>query len=77
MLRKLKSQAREHLSSRKPHLMKVLGSIDDFYMEIKWDFISWVPFLSRILPSDVCKIYKHGTGMLLIEFKTGFEHFFF
>uniref|UniRef100_A0A914YFE4 Ankyrin repeat domain-containing protein 13C n=1 Tax=Panagrolaimus superbus TaxID=310955 RepID=A0A914YFE4_9BILA len=63
MLRKLKSQAREHLSSRKPHLMKVLGSIDDFYMEIKWDFHSWVPLLTRILPSDVCKIYKHGTAL--------------
>jgi len=63
LLKKMKSQAREHLASRKPHLMEVLGSLDDFYMEINWDFHSWVPLLSRVLPSDVCKIYKHGTAL--------------
>uniref|UniRef100_A0A7E4VRU1 ANK_REP_REGION domain-containing protein n=1 Tax=Panagrellus redivivus TaxID=6233 RepID=A0A7E4VRU1_PANRE len=63
LLKKLKYQAREHLTTRKPHLMKVLGQLDDFYMEIKWDFQSWVPLLSRVLPSDTCKIYKHGTAL--------------
>lgn len=41
LLKKMKAQAREHLASRKPHLMEVLGSLDDFYMEINWDFHSW------------------------------------
>ena len=27
-------------------------------MELKWDFSSWVPLVSRILPSDICKITK-------------------
>lgn len=40
-LRKLKTQARENLSSRKPHLFKVLNEIGDFYLELKWDFHSW------------------------------------
>ncbi|CAD6190260.1 unnamed protein product [Caenorhabditis auriculariae] len=63
MLRKLKSQTREHLSQRKPHLLKVFKELGDFYLEVKWDFQSWIPLLSRILPSDVCLIYKKGTKL--------------
>ena len=33
----------------------------DFYVEIKWDFESWIPLVSRFLPSDVCKLHKKGT----------------
>ncbi|CAI5442663.1 unnamed protein product [Caenorhabditis angaria] len=60
MLRKMKSQAREKMSLGKPHLMKMFEDLGDFYMEFKWDFQSWIPLLSRILPSDVCLIYKKG-----------------
>ncbi|CAJ0955992.1 unnamed protein product, partial [Mesorhabditis belari] len=63
MLRKLKSQQRETLQSRKPHIAKVLRDIGDFYLELKWDFHSWIPLLSRMLPSDVCKIHKRGTKL--------------
>ncbi|CAB3380686.1 Hypothetical predicted protein [Cloeon dipterum] len=34
-------------------------------MELKWDFQSWVPLVSRILPSDICKIHKRGSSMRL------------
>ncbi|VDM56559.1 unnamed protein product [Angiostrongylus costaricensis] len=61
MLRKLKAQSRMGISSRKSHLLKVLEDIGDFYLELKWDFQSWIPLLSRMLPSDVCQIYKKGT----------------
>lgn len=37
----------------------------DFYMELKWDFQSWVPLVSRILPSDLCKIHKKGSSIRL------------
>ena len=37
--------------------------MDDFYVEIKWDFESWIPFISRFLPSDVCKLHKLGTKL--------------
>uniref|UniRef100_A0A914D2T3 Ankyrin repeat domain-containing protein 13C n=1 Tax=Acrobeloides nanus TaxID=290746 RepID=A0A914D2T3_9BILA len=63
ILRKLKSQARENLVLRKPHLFKVLNDIGDFYLELRWDFHSWIPLLSRVLPSDICKIYKRGTAL--------------
>lgn len=60
MLRKLKSQTNEKMARGKPHLMKMFNDLGDFYMEFKWDFQSWIPLLSRILPSDVCLIYKKG-----------------
>ncbi|CAB3405373.1 unnamed protein product [Caenorhabditis bovis] len=63
MLRKLKFQTKEKISGGKPHLMKMFNDLGDFYMEFKWDFQSWIPLLSRILPSDVCLIYKKGTKL--------------
>ncbi|MGH0160978.1 UNVERIFIED_CONTAM: hypothetical protein FKN15_047655 [Acipenser sinensis] len=39
--------------------------LGDFYLELHWDFQSWVPLLSRILPSDACKIYKQGINIRL------------
>ncbi|KAI5642251.1 hypothetical protein NE865_05613 [Phthorimaea operculella] len=65
LVRKLKQQAREQMETGRPDLIKALGQIQDFYMELKWDFHSWVPLVSRILPSDVCKIYKSGSGIRL------------
>jgi hypothetical protein len=63
LFRKSKTQMREQMSSRRPHLVKALERIQDFEMELKWDFHSWVPLVSRILPSDICKIYKKGSSI--------------
>lgn len=65
LVRKLKSQAHEQMEVRRPNLINALTQIQDFYMELKWDFHSWVPLVSRILPSDVCKIYKSGSRIRL------------
>lgn len=65
LVRKLKQQAREQMEIGRPDLLRALAQIDDFYMELKWDFHSWVPLVSRILPSDICKIYKSGPGIRL------------
>ncbi|VDK75316.1 unnamed protein product [Litomosoides sigmodontis] len=65
MLRKLKAQSRENIAARKPHLLKILSEFDDFYLELRWDFQSWLPLLTKVLPSDVCKIYKCGTNLRL------------
>lgn len=65
LVRKLKQQAREQMERRRPDLIRALAQIQDFYMELRWDFHSWVPLVSRILPSDVCKIYKAGSSIRL------------
>jgi ankyrin repeat domain-containing protein 13 len=39
--------------------------MDDFYVEITWNFESWIPIVSRFLPSDICKLYKHGAKLRL------------
>jgi hypothetical protein len=38
----------------------------DFYMEIKWEISSWVPFLARMAPNDTFQIYKKG-GLLRFD----------
>ncbi|XP_064476536.1 ankyrin repeat domain-containing protein 13C-like [Ornithodoros turicata] len=65
LLRKLKQQSREAMEFRRPDLVHVLNLMGDFYMELKWDFQSWIPLVSRILPSDICKIHKKGSNIRL------------
>ncbi|XP_061152030.1 ankyrin repeat domain-containing protein 13C-like [Syngnathus typhle] len=65
ILRKLKQQSRESVEDKRPKLLKALRELGDFYLELHWDFQSWVPLLSRMLPSDTCKIYKQGINIRL------------
>lgn len=65
LVRKFRQQSKEQMEHRRPNLVVALNKIDNFYMELKWDFQSWVPLVSRILPSDVCKIYKRGSNIRL------------
>ncbi|XP_066924704.1 ankyrin repeat domain-containing protein 13C-like [Clytia hemisphaerica] len=72
ILRRIKQQNRENMDIRRPTLVKTLKDLNDFEMELRWEFHSWVPLLSRLLPSDVCKISKKGSAIrmdsTLIEF---------
>ncbi|KAJ8687231.1 hypothetical protein QAD02_023025 [Eretmocerus hayati] len=63
LVRKLKLQAREEMEEKRPNLVSALRQMGDFYMELKWDFQSWVPLVSRILPSDICRIHKSGASI--------------
>lgn len=65
LLRMLKLQSREHMESRRERLVEALRQMQDFYMEFKWDFQSWLPLVSRILPSDICRLYKCGASIRL------------
>ncbi|XP_046841469.1 ankyrin repeat domain-containing protein 13C-B-like isoform X2 [Xenia sp. Carnegie-2017] len=60
VLRKMKEQNQHNIERNRPKLMKALHGLGDFYVELKWDFTSWIPLVSRILPSDTCKISKKG-----------------
>ncbi|XP_075930115.1 ankyrin repeat domain-containing protein 13C-like isoform X2 [Petromyzon marinus] len=63
LVRKYKLQSRESAEIRRPRLLKAMQELGDFYLEVHWDFQSWVPLVSRMLPSDTCKVYKHGSNI--------------
>ena len=65
LLRRLKQQARAEMETRRPEMIAGLRKLGDFSLELKWDFSSWVPLVSRILPSDICKISKKGASVRL------------
>lgn len=72
VLSRIKRQSKASLEERRPQLVETLKTLDDFQMDIKWEFHSWVPIISRWLPSDTCKISKKGCNIrldtTLIEF---------
>ena len=68
LLRKLKQQAKEKLKSRKPEMVDSLRKLGDFVVDLKWDFTSWIPLVSRMLPSDICKISKRGKQSCRLSF---------
>jgi ankyrin repeat domain-containing protein 13 len=63
VLKKFEKEVDHIVESSKPHIVNALKEMENFYVEIKWDFESWIPLISRFLPSDVCKLYKQGTKL--------------
>ncbi|KAG8596837.1 hypothetical protein GDO81_002066 [Engystomops pustulosus] len=57
-----------------PELLKKTLEASDFYVEMKWEFTSWVPLLSRVCPSDICRIWKSGAKLRVDATLLGFEN---
>ncbi|XP_010556951.1 PREDICTED: ankyrin repeat domain-containing protein 13C-B [Tarenaya hassleriana] len=61
---------------RLPRLVSTMHRMRDFYMEITFHFESSViPFVSRIAPSDTCKIWKRGANLRADMTLAGFDGF--
>ena len=51
LLKASKDEAHEVLKSRRPHLYDVLNRLEDFYLEVKWDFHTWSESYHLPLPT--------------------------
>lgn len=61
-------------SSGIPDLLRRLSLAPDFYVEMKWEFTSWVPLVSRMCPFDTYKVYKRGGNVRVDTTLVGFEN---
>eukprot|EP00045_Choanoeca_perplexa_P015769 m.203546 g.203546 ORF g.203546 m.203546 type:complete len:441 (-) comp17075_c0_seq1:2775-4097(-) len=73
ILLKETERSRLLMNSKTKPILQTLKAKKDFYMEISWDLHSWVPLVSRALPSDTLRIWKKGCQIRLDTTLTGGE----
>lgn len=61
LAQKLKEQARRKMEIERPRTLQIVGQLPDFQLTVNWEFSSWLPFVNRVMPNDVCKLYKKGS----------------
>lgn len=59
LVRKFRQQSREQMEERRPNLVEALNRINDFYMELKWDFHSWGIYKINLI-TQICHLYLYN-----------------
>ncbi|KAG9509680.1 Ankyrin repeat domain-containing protein 13B [Fragariocoptes setiger] len=72
----LEKREQQRTTKRLEHIPNILARLrdtPDFYCEMKWNFTSRLPLVSRVCPSDVYKIYKSGSNVRVDTTLIGFD----
>ena len=60
LVRSSMKRADQLVEERSARMLKAFDELRDFTLEIHWDVHSWVPLVSRVLPSDTMRLWKRG-----------------
>ena len=74
MAKQIKDDVDDALHNQK--LSNFLEKTKNYRLVLKWEFQSWVPLISRVLPSDVCVINKQGRYLRIDTRLLDFEGLF-